>query len=381
MRRLQSRWRLRPGHATTETSVDEEHPLTQPRGRSSVVGLDIEAGSVAATEVSGNGASRSSRHGDRAARPGRRRARARSTTRCARRRAQGPVRRAQALRRRAPRDRQPARRRADAAPAADRGRRRARGGGPLPAQDHIPMPLDQAVLDWQVDPDRRPARRRPADRRRRRRRAPRDGRRRCSRRSTRRAAAGRHRPLGLRLIRALARRRRRTAADRRRSRADHRRSERRRTPLLPPRRRHQPRGRPRLQLPLHPRARLRDRGHRPVARRRAARPQPRARPPVAHPRRPRGPGRGDRGRPATVAATREALDRGRREARRTSCGARSSTTRAQEDAVPVEDIVVCGPGTAIPGLVERLERELAGAARSAVPGALSQRRRRGRRGA
>ena len=31
---------------------------------------------------------------------------------------------------------------------------------------------------------------------------------------------------------------------------------------------------------------------------------------------------------------------------------------AQEDSVPVEDVVACGPGTTIPGLIERLQREL-----------------------
>ena len=62
------------------------------------------------------------------------------------------------------------------------------------------------------------------------------------------------------------------------------------TPLLPPRRHHQPRGRPRVLLRLLPRARLRHRGHRPVARRQEQ-PHPRARPPVAAARRPRGPDR------------------------------------------------------------------------------------------
>jgi type IV pilus assembly protein PilM len=31
---------------------------------------------------------------------------------------------------------------------------------------------------------------------------------------------------------------------------------------------------------------------------------------------------------------------------------------AQEDAVPVEGIVACGPGTTIPGLTERMQRDL-----------------------
>jgi type IV pilus assembly protein PilM len=31
---------------------------------------------------------------------------------------------------------------------------------------------------------------------------------------------------------------------------------------------------------------------------------------------------------------------------------------AQEDAMPIEGIVACGPGTTIPGLLERLQRDL-----------------------
>lgn len=44
---------------------------------------------------------------------------------------------------------------------------------------------------------------------------------------------------------------------------------------------------------------------------------------------------------------------------------------AQEGAVPVEGVVVCGPGTGIPGLVEALQRSLGHAFSIARPGALA----------
>jgi type IV pilus assembly protein PilM len=43
---------------------------------------------------------------------------------------------------------------------------------------------------------------------------------------------------------------------------------------------------------------------------------------------------------------------------------------AQEGAVPIEGIVVCGPGTRIPGMVERLQRSLGHAFSVAKPAAL-----------
>ena len=118
--------------------------------------------------------------------------------------------------------------------------------------------------------------------------------------------------------------------------------------LLQPRRRHQPRGGPRLQLPVHPRLAVRGRGDRPEARR-AAPAHPRARPPVARPRGPRQPGRGDRGRQRDVSAARDSLAEG---AARLVDELRLSLEyyAAQEGAVPIEGIVACGPGTTIPGL-------------------------------
>jgi type IV pilus assembly protein PilM len=63
------------------------------------------------------------------------------------------------------------------------------------------------------------------------------------------------------------------------------------------------------------------------------------------------------GEPETVTATREALAEG--------VGKLADELRlslefyaAQEDAVAVEGVIACGPGTTIPGLVERLQREL-----------------------
>jgi Tfp pilus assembly PilM family ATPase len=44
---------------------------------------------------------------------------------------------------------------------------------------------------------------------------------------------------------------------------------------------------------------------------------------------------------------------------------------ALEHAVQVDEVVVAGPGTMIPGLVSRLERELPVPLRAAVPEALS----------
>lgn len=63
------------------------------------------------------------------------------------------------------------------------------------------------------------------------------------------------------------------------------------------------------------------------------------------------------GDPETVRATREALDEG---AGRLADEIRLSLEYygAQETAVAVEAIVACGPGTTIPGLVERLQRDL-----------------------
>ena len=179
------------------------------------------------------------------------------------------------------------------------------------------MPLDQAVLDWEVDRPHRRRERRAPGRGRRRRGPPRHGHAAARGASTRPACA----PVGIDLsafgmIRALQRRSQpgvgaadfvaapapptRTAS--RASRAPTQPVPRRRdaadgAALLQPRRRRQPRGRPGLQLPLHPDLAVRDRGHRPEARR-ASRADPRARAPVARSTSASpGPGRGDRGRP------------------------------------------------------------------------------------
>ena len=69
------------------------------------------------------------------------------------------------------------------------------------------------------------------------------------------------------------------------------------------------------------------------------------------------PGRGVEGDPEIVAATREILDEG---AAKLADEFRLSLDYygAQEGAVAVDEIVSCGAGTTIPGLVERLQREL-----------------------
>ena len=83
------------------------------------------------------------------------------------------------------------------------------------------------------------------------------------------------------------------------------------------------------------------------------RPEPRARPDVARPRRPRAAGRANRGRPRRRSA---------RPRRRSRHGASALLDElrlsldfygAQEGAVPVERVVLCGPGSAIPGLAEQ----------------------------
>ena len=260
--------------------------------------------------------------------------------------AQGALRRAQALDERPPRDRQPAGRRPDAAPAAIENATSSRPRSASRPRSTIPMPLDQAVLDWQVVGHRTTENGEPPDRRRRRRGAPRHDQ--LAARGGRRSAG--LRPVGIDLsafgmIRALRRRARRgrradfVAAPHSRLRGARRPAGRRRTAvpgrrpaapaagaaLLQPRRRHQPRRRPQGALPLHPHLAVRDRGHRPAARR-APRADPRARAPVARPRRPRGAGRGDRGRSGDRRRDPRGARGGRRASSPTSSGSRSSTT-------------------------------------------------------
>ena len=120
-------------------------------------------------------------------------------------------------------------------------------------------------------------------------------------------------------------------------------------PVLQPRRRHQPRGGPRRDLPLHADLAVRRGGDRAEARR-APRADPRARAPVARPRRPR-----EAGRARSMATPRRSQPRATRSAEgaaRLVDELRLSLEyyAAQEGAVPVESVVACGPGTTIPGL-------------------------------
>jgi Tfp pilus assembly PilM family ATPase len=66
---------------------------------------------------------------------------------------------------------------------------------------------------------------------------------------------------------------------------------------------------------------------------------------------------GVEGDPETIAAAREALAEG---ASRLADELRLSLEyyAAQDGAVPIEGTVACGPGTTIPGLVERLQHDL-----------------------
>ena len=212
------------------------------------------------------------------------------------------------------------------------------------------MPLDQAVIDHRVvggvgAVEGRAA----ADRRDRRRRPPRHDRRLAEAAARRRPGAGRRRPLRLRhdprpgRRACSARRRRATSSTNPPAR-----------PLLQRRRRHQPRRRQGPLLPLHPRLPGRPRGHR----RRPRidhRPEPRARAHVARPRRPR------RSRSRRSRATRTSSPRPARRSRAapppcsTSCASRSTSTAPRRRAVPVERVVLCGPGSAIPGLAEQME--------------------------
>ncbi len=129
-----------------------------------------------------------------------------------------------------------------------------------------------------------------------------------------------------------------------------------RPPLLQPGRRHESRRCPRLDLPVHSRLTVRRGGNRPEARRTATA-DPRARPCVARPRGHEQPLEGIEGDAQTTAAARDALAEG---AARLVDELRLSLEyyAAQEAAVPIEGVVACGPGTTIPGLTQRLQRDL-----------------------
>ena len=92
-----------------------------------------------------------------------------------------------------------------------------------------------------------------------------------------------------------------------------------------------------------------------------------------------GPGRGDRGRPARPCRHPRGRSTRAPASSPTSCGSRSSTTAPRRRAVAVEGIVACGPGTTIPGLVERLQRDLGHPVRGRPPGG-ARAARRGRGG-
>ena len=353
-----------------------------------VVGLDVEAGSIAATEVASTATRRSRKFGIAPLGAGVFREGEVVRPRGARRRAQGAVLRAQALEDRPGRARQPAGRGADAAPAADRGPRRARDGDPLPG----PGPHPDAARAGGA----RLAGGRPCDRRERRApgrrgrggRAARHARRADAGAEPRRPAAGRDRPLG---VRDDPRARRRVASPGRAGRLRRcpgsgppsyeeriagqleERGRRRPTPapegmpgeaLLQPRRRHQPRGGPRRDLPVHPRLAVRGRGDRPEARR-AASAHPRARPPVARPRGPRAAARGDRGRRA-----RRSPPRARRSPRAprgwsTSFASRSSTTPPRRARCRSRASSPAAPGPRSPGSPSASSATSASGSRSA----------------
>ena len=119
-------------------------------------------------------------------------------------------------------------------------------------------------------------------------------------------------------------------------------------PLLQPRRRHQPRRRPRQLLPLHPDRGVRRRGHRPEARRA----------PPAHRRALTRSGstmsvsssrsRRSTATPSTSRPRASALPTARRSSP-TSSALSMDYYGAQDGAVAVEDIVACGPGATHPG--------------------------------
>jgi type IV pilus assembly protein PilM len=125
-------------------------PVFQPTKSKSVVGLDVEAGSIAATEVQANGSVTVARHGVASLDPGVFREGEVSDAEAlgdalkdlfSKHKLSRNVRLGVANQRVAVRTlRLPAIEKADELETAIR----------FQAQDHIPMPLDQAVLDWQV---------------------------------------------------------------------------------------------------------------------------------------------------------------------------------------------------------------------------------------
>ena len=248
------------------------------------------------------------------------------------------------------------------------------------AQDHIPMPLDQAVLDWEVDRPHDERERRAAGRRRRRRGAPRHDQPLLEARRDGGPAAGRHRPLRLRDDprpagggprrgrRGRVRRRPTVSYEERVAAAG--RGRRARAPttpetqpstgaaLLQPRRRHQPRGRAGQLLPLHPDLAVRDRGHRAEARRAPPARRSSTRASGSSTSASSSPVEEIEGDPETVARRPRGARRGRRQARRRAAalarvlrrpGGRRRGRGRSSPAVP---------GTTIPGLVERLQRDL-----------------------
>ena len=288
---------------------------TEERG-APLVGLEIEAGSVAAAEVRVNGAPQRQRdrrsrrcrpsafHDGEVADPERRRrgaARALLPSTSSRKRVRLGIANqrvvVRTLRLPAIEDPEGARRRRPLpGPGADRRCRSTRRCSTTGSSAASP------AVDGAAAADRRDRRRRP----------PRHDRRLAEAAARRRPRTGRRRPLRLRhdprprrtpaAAAPTARRRAAAAAAR---------------PLLQRRRRHQPRGRQGPLLPLHPRLPRRPRGHRRQPRR-GHRPEPRARAHVARPRRPRAAAsRRSRATPAIVAEARDgARERRLRAARR-----------------------------------------------------------------
>ena len=144
------------------------------------------------------------------------------------------------------------------------------------------------------------------------------------------------------------------------------------TPLLPRRRRHQPRRRQGRLLPLHPGLPRRPRGHRRAAGGRHGLTLEHAHQWLSHVglAQPLEKIEGDRDRRPRPRGARG----GRRRPARRAADSRSTTT-APRRAPSRRQVVLCGPGSAIPGLAEQMERCSACRSRSAAPTRCRLRRR------
>ena len=156
-----------------------------------------------------------------------------------------------------------------------------------------------------------------------------------------------------------------------------RRAVRRGRPLLQPRRRHEPRRRARPGLPLHPRLPRRPRGDRGRLAASAASPPSTRSQWLTHV----GLEQPARGRSRATRRRRRGPPRargGRHRARRRAAPLARLLRRPGGSAVPVERVVLCGPGSAIPGLAQRMESRPRSADRRR-PSAGARRVRRGAR--